>query len=161
MLILLTLSSFSTKAQTSTSCSAPENDQFDFWVGEWTLSWGDTGKGTNFVTRELGGCVVQENFNDPTGGLSGRSWSVYNTNKKVWQQTWVDNTGAYLMLEGGMKDGKMRLQMERTNKKGVKTISAMEFRNISKNSFDWEWMQSTDDGASWISLWLIHYTRKA
>ncbi len=147
-------------AQTADPCSSPENAEFDFWLGEWNLSWADTGKGTNIITRKLDGCVVEENFSDSVSAFYGRSWSVYNTYKKVWQQTWVDNTGAYLLLEGGMKDGKMRLQMERTNKKGVKTISAMEFRNIKKDSFDWEWMKSTDEGVTWSSLWLIHYTRK-
>ena len=45
---------------------AAEQKQFDFWVGEWNVTWpgpktGEISHGTNTVTRILDGCVVQEN----------------------------------------------------------------------------------------------------
>ena len=43
-------------------CSTPEARQFDFWLGEWDVSWGDGQHSTNRVEATLGGCVIQENF---------------------------------------------------------------------------------------------------
>lgn len=72
-------------------CSAPEASQFDFWVGNWPLTWNDTSHGTNRVQKMMDGCTVNENFYDPAMKYSGSSWSVYNPQLKLWQQTWVDN----------------------------------------------------------------------
>ena len=40
-------------------CSRPEQNQFDFWVGEWKLTWpgekGELQHGTNSIRRVLDG----------------------------------------------------------------------------------------------------------
>ena len=72
-------------------CSLPEASQFDFWLGDWNLTYNDTLHATNHIEKIMGGCTVQENFNDPNMHYSGKSWSVYSKNYKMWQQTWVDN----------------------------------------------------------------------
>ncbi len=96
----------------------------------------------------------------PIQNYTGKSWSVYNPNSKMWQQTWVDDKGRYISLTGGMTDGKMILNTpERTTPSG-KMQSRMIFYNISANSFDWDWQSSTDEGAAWKSNWKIHYKRK-
>ncbi|HBX66640.1 MAG TPA: hypothetical protein DEG32_10965, partial [Balneolaceae bacterium] len=42
------------------------NQYFDFWVGEWELSWtdnqGNPGAGTNTIEKVLDDVVIQENF---------------------------------------------------------------------------------------------------
>jgi hypothetical protein len=81
----------------------PEN-QFDFWLGEWDATWGEDGKSTNHVTRILDGKVVQEDFNAPD--LHGMSFSVYDAQRKLWCQTWIDNNGSYLDFTGNFEDGK-------------------------------------------------------
>ncbi len=146
-------------AQNNTPCSSPEASQFDFWLGHWDLSWSDTMKGHNHITRELGACTIHEKFTDPKGKFYGESWSVYNAQKKKWQQTWVDNTGAYMVFEGGMKDGKMELSMEKKDKAGKSIQMSMLFYNISANDFDWDWRKSEDDGKTWQTQWKIHYKR--
>ena len=64
-------------------CSAPEQKQMDFWLGDWELTWpgsssNDTGHGTNSIKRILDGCIVEENF---SGGesmhLRGHSVSIF------------------------------------------------------------------------------------
>jgi hypothetical protein len=32
-----------------------ENGQFDFWIGEWALTWAENGRGRNVVTKILDG----------------------------------------------------------------------------------------------------------
>jgi len=139
---------------------APERKQFDFWLGDWDVSWSDTGKGTNSITKEMNGMVIHEHFSSPADKYKGESWSMYNRVKKVWQQTWVDNGGEYLVLEGGMKDGKMELTMEKKDGAGKPITLSMVFYNISTESFDWEWRSSADKGKTWKSLWKIHYARR-
>jgi hypothetical protein len=160
---VFTISSF---AQTNaTPCSAPEASQFDFWTGDWNLTWSDTLHGTNHVEKIFGTCATQENFTDPNTNFHGKSWSVYNTNYKMWQQTWVDDQGGYIALTGGMTGDSMVLATaEKTVPQKIsasgKIISRMVYYNIAKNSFDWNWEASTDSGKSWKINWHIHYERK-
>ena len=48
-------------------CSAPEARQFDFWLGEWDLTWGKDGRGKNVITSIYDGCVIQERFDGRPG----------------------------------------------------------------------------------------------
>ena len=146
-------------------CSAPEASQFDFWVGEWTATWADTLHGTNRIEKIFGNCTIHENFPDPNTKFLGQSWSVYNANYKMWQQTWVDSNGGYIALTGGMVGDSMILTTaERTVPIQVsptgKIKSRMVYYNIKRNSFDWSWEASNDGGGTWKQNWLIHYTRK-
>jgi hypothetical protein len=45
-----------------------------------------------------------------------------------------------------------------TNKAGEAIRQRMRFRNISKDSFDWDW-QSSKNGGEWKMLWELKYTR--
>jgi hypothetical protein len=151
-------------AQTN-PCAAPQQKQFDFWVGEWDLTWpgqkpGETGHGTNNIRRIMDGCVVQENF---SGGASmhlrGTSVSTFDTNSALWKQTWVDNEGGYLDFSGEFKDGQMILQREAIHN-GEKILQRMVWKNITPNEFDWSWEASRDGGKTWQVNWPIHYKRK-
>ena len=55
--------------------------QFDFWLGEWDVTWGEDGKGTNHILRILNDKIIQENFSAPD--LQGMSVSSYNPERKV------------------------------------------------------------------------------
>lgn len=164
--LLITFSIFSAKAQNQKPCMAPEASQFDFWVGDWIATWGDTLHGTNHIEKMFGNCTIHENFSDPHIGYLGQSWTVFNANYKQWQQTWVDNQGGYIALTGGKSGDSMVLT---TAEKRVppaisptgKIISRMVYYNIKSDSFDWSWEASTDGGITWKSNWLIHYRRKS
>lgn len=164
---ILMMSFIQTAAQNSPQkpCSAPEASQFDFWVGDWVASWGDTLTGMNKVEKLFGNCTIHEQFSDPRTRFFGQSWSVYNANYKIWQQTWVDSNGGYIALTGGMRGDSMILTTaEKTVPASVsatgKTMSRMVYYNIKPDSFDWSWEASTDSGKTWKQNWLIHYSRK-
>ena len=100
-------------------------------------------------------------FNDPASNFIGKSWSMYNAATKLWQQTWVDNQAGYIVLTGKYADNKMILSTALVKTAdGKENISRMIFYNISKNSFDWNWEKSTDNGSTWNLMWQIHYKRK-
>ena len=84
--------------------------QFDFWLGEWDVTWGESDKGTNHILRIMDDKIIQENFSAP--GLTGMSVSVYDNERNVWRQTWVDNNGSYLDFTGTFNNGKMILQRD-------------------------------------------------
>lgn len=147
-------------AEEDKPCSSVEFAQFDFWVGEWELSWGAEGKGTNRVTKILGGCVVQEEFDGtPATPLVGKSVSTFNKQMGQWQQTWVDNNGAYLDFVGGMEGERMVLAREAV-REGKSFLQRMVFYNIGADALDWNWERSLDEGESWEVQWQIHYARK-
>lgn len=141
----------------SKPCTAPEFSQFDFWVGEWNLTWGDSGKGTNSVTKDYNDCVIIENFDGgDSSPLRGMSVSTYNNRRGQWQQTWVDNNGSYLDFVGSFVNGKMTLSRQANDS----TYMRMVFYNITEHSLDWNWEKSLDGGDRWQTLWQIHYVRK-
>jgi len=142
-------------------CSSPEASQFDFWVGDWVLTWNDTSHGTNRVLKIMDGCAVNENFNSPSMNYTGSSWSMFNARKKTWQQTWVDNQGTYIVLTGQFANNEMTLTTgPQQLKDGKEIISRMVFFNITSSTFDWRWESTTDSSATWQTNWLIHYKRK-
>jgi hypothetical protein len=152
-------------ASTANPCEAPQQRQFDFWVGEWDLTWpgeksGEIGHGSNSIKRILDSCVVQENF---SGGASmhlrGTSVSTFDTRSGQWKQTWVDNEGGYLDFIGEFKDGQMILQREAL-RDGQKILQRMVWKNISVNEMDWSWESSRDGGKTWQVNWPIHYKRR-
>jgi hypothetical protein len=148
-------------AQTPTppACSAPEHRQFDFWLGEWNVH-AASGKlaGTNSIRREIGGCVLHERY-DTGRGYSGESFNVYDEGRKVWHQTWVDSSGLLLVLEGGLREGKMVLEGQTvgTDRKTTKhriTWSANPDGTVRQL---WE---STGPNGEWTVAFDGKYTRK-
>lgn len=164
-ILAITLSIAVTHAQTNDKpCSTAGASQFDFWVGKWRLDWkdpdGTVKNGTNVINKILGSCVIEENFTSGDSTFFGKSVSVYSPAKKLWQQTWVDNSGAYLDFTGGMEGEKMILKRKAMNKKGVEVTQRMIFYDIAKDEFNWDWEYSSDEGVTWNLIWKIHYTRK-
>ncbi|MEA3008559.1 MAG: hypothetical protein QOJ91_251 [Sphingomonadales bacterium] len=77
-------------------CAAAESRQLDFWMGNWdaefALPGGRTGHAVNRITRdEYGDCVIAEHFEQSDIGYAGGSFSLYDSARKKWAQTWVDN----------------------------------------------------------------------
>jgi hypothetical protein len=134
----------------------PEN-QFDFWLGEWNVIWGEDGKGTNRIERILDGKIIQENFSTPD--LHGMSISSYDPDRGLWCQTWVDSNGTYLDFTGRFEDGSMILSRDAIVK-GQACKQRMVWYDIRENQLEWNWERSDDNGKSWRVLWHIHYTRK-
>ena len=133
----------------------PEN-QFDFWLGEWDVTWSEDGRATNQIERILDGKIIQENFTAPD--LHGISVSVYDPERKLWCQTWEDNNGTYLDFTGRFEDGKMILVRDAIVR-GEACKQRMVWYEIQPDQFEWNWERSDDDGATWRTLWQIHYQR--
>ena len=142
-----------------TPCTTAEHRSFDFWLGEWNVH-GVKGKfaGTNSIKREYGGCVLHERY-DTGQGYSGESFNIYDAPRKVWHQSWVDSTGLLLLLEGGIKDGKMVLEGQTTGVDGKVTRQRITWTPSSDGSVRQLW-ESAAAGGEWNVAFDGKYTRK-
>ena len=137
-----------------------EAGQFDFWVGEWDLTWGEEGRGSNRISKILDGRVIEERFSaEPAGSYQGLSVSLFDLSAGCWKQTWVDSSGAYLDFSGGMAGGQMILSRE-TVLDDRPILQRMIWYDITTFTLEWEWQRSDDNGLTWHTLWHIHYRRK-
>lgn len=115
--------------------------------------WAES-KSKNSIRKSYGGKVIEENF--ATEGFSGHSVSVFDATKKIWKQTWVDDSGAYLLFEGGMV-GKEFILKQTNTQPGV--AMRMVFKEITESSFDWSWEASKDGEKTWKPMWVVAYKR--
>ncbi len=141
-------------------CIGPEHKQFDFWVGEWNVN-GTQGRqvGTNSIRKIMDGCVIQENW-EGQGSVKGTSFNLYDTTDKKWHQIWVDNQGSLLLLEGGLKDGKMEMTGETTNPQGQKVQHRITWEPQSGSKVRQHWVSSADGGKTWTNAFDGVYNRK-
>jgi N-acyl-D-amino-acid deacylase len=132
-------------------CSAEANRHFDFWEGRWLVraSNGATA-GHNTISVGLDECVIMEHYTTPSG-YEGRSLNVYDASRGVWHQTWTDNSGLLLLLEGGYEDGRMVMQGETTNRDGSVTLNRITWSLVDgdPNRVRQLWEGSTDGGTTW------------
>ncbi len=141
------------------SCNVPVHRAFDFWLGEWEVRTPD-GKlaGVNKITGEYGGCVLHERY-DTQRGYSGESLNIYDATRKVWHQTWVDSSGTLLLLEGGMRDGKMVLEGQTVGDDGSISKQRISWTPNANGSVRQFW-ESTDATGQWTTAFDGLYTRK-
>ena len=156
-----------TPARPATVAIGQPVDLFDFWVGDWDISWtnaqGQLLKGSNQIVKILDGKVIEENFVGSPASvpvLKGKSVSVYSTAKNVWRQTWVDNQGGYISLTAKVDGEKRIFETDPVKRNGAEIIQRMVFHDIQKDSFIWDWEGSRDGGKTWNNLWKIEYRRK-
>ena len=134
--------------------------EFDFWLGDWDLTWAPDGRGRNRISSRWDGRVILEEFDGtPSVDLRGMSVSVLSPETGVWHQTWVDSQGGYLDFRGGLQDGAMIL--ERAALVDGRAIrQRMVWGDIEADRLTWRWERSGDEGASWTTLWEIAYRRR-
>ncbi len=152
------------------SSYAQESDlsnAFDFWVGNWELTWdegnGITGRGINNIVKILDDKVIQENFVGLEGrakGFKGSSVSVFNPRAKSWHQAWVDNQGGYYDFVGEVDGDKKIFKTKMVEKDGKQLIQRMVFYDIKPTSLMWDWESSVDNGENWQLQWRIKYKKK-
>ena len=144
------------------ACTASEHRQFDFWVGEWTVT--PTGK-TNVVASSLieklyGGCAIRENWM-PLKGSAGGSLNNYYDGR--WRQTWVDASNSRVDFTGGLVDGNMVLtgDWKGVLGPGKDALIRMTYSKNADGTVRQHGEQSTDGGKSWSTNFDFTYHPKA
>jgi len=140
-------------------CAGAEFHQFDFWIGDWRVAKPDGGlAGMNRVTQEYGGCVIHEHY--VTGkGYSGESLNSYDAARKVWHQTWVDDSGLLLLLDGKWDGRNMVLEGRAPDANGVVTSQRITWTPNADGSVRQLW-ETADGKGGWTVVFDGKYTKK-
>ncbi|HKN42231.1 MAG TPA: hypothetical protein VJV87_04970 [Sphingomicrobium sp.] len=144
------------------ACTGAEHGQFDFWVGEWTVT--PTGKpnvvATSLIEKLYGGCAVRGNW-IPAKGTPGGSLNSYVGGR--WHQTWVDAANSRVEFVGGLVNGKMILtgDWQDVNGPGKDAIIRMTYSKNADGSVRQHGEQSTDFGLTWSTSFDFTYHPKA
>ena len=130
-------------------CTAPEHRQFDFWIGDWDV-FNPAGKpaGHNRIEAILGGCALRETWTG-AGGSRGTSYNAWDSQRRRWHQTWVDNGGLVLGLDGGFADGKMVLNGETLDSSGTAVMNRITWQETGPGAVRQLWEVSSDGGKTW------------
>lgn len=105
--------------QDSSRCTDPVFRQFDFWLGAWEVSGaGGARVGNSRITAILDGCALREEYEGIISGYRGTSYSSYERGRSRWHQTYVDNRGLLLQLDGHFDGKRMVLIGVRLEEKG-------------------------------------------
>ncbi|HEY1422592.1 MAG TPA: tetratricopeptide repeat protein [Candidatus Acidoferrum sp.] len=143
--------------------STPENRQFDFWLGEWNVetTQGGVPAGQSRIELILGDCVVQENWQSDGNPYSGKSYNMYNTALKRWEQYWVDNSAGNIFFYGGLKDEVMDYWTDAIPQPtGLPLKRHLQFFKLGPDKVRQFSQGSTDDGKTWSPEYDFTYIRK-
>ena len=164
-IIMLFSFAFSGLGQSLKLSELDSSEYFNFWEGKWNATWpeGDKlGKGTNVLTWIMGGTVLQEDFRILEGqskGFIGGSISVFQPRTNTWRQAWADSQGGYFDFRGAFEGDKRIFMTQPREINGKTVVQRMVFYDIKKDSFNWDWESSNDEGETWNLNWRISYTR--
>lgn len=141
-------------------CSAPESRQFDFWIGDWDV-FTPNGKlaGTNRI-EAIYGCVLHESWKSAT--VQGQSLNVFDADRSVWHQTWIDSTGSLLVIEGKLSGGAMTMSdAALPGKKDVKAVNEITWTPQPDGTVRQHWRVSADGGKTWSTSFDGKYVRSS
>jgi tetratricopeptide (TPR) repeat protein len=141
----------------------PENRQFDFWVGEWsvTTTQGDIPAGDSKIELILEDCVVLENWKSENSPYSGKSYNIYDQALKRWEQYWVDNVGGNIFFYGGLRDGVMDYFTDEIPQAGAPALKRhLQFIPMGPDKVRQFSRGSTDGGKTWNVEYDFTYSRK-
>jgi len=142
---------------------APENRQFDFWLGEWSVetTQGGIPSGQSKIELILADCVVLENWQSNGNPYSGKSYNIYDAALKRWEQFWVDSAGGNIFFYGGLTDGVMDYYTdELPQPDGTKLKRHLQFFALGPNKVRQFSQGSTDGGKTWSVEYDFTYIRK-
>lgn len=148
----------------ATPCDDAQFRQFDFWLGDWDVTPASGGplQGTSHISKEMGGCVVWENWTSAASGYFGKSYNTYNVNLQRWEQYWVDNSSGVIFFYGNLKDGVMDYWTDDVPQpNGDKLRRHLQFFNLSPDRVRQFSQGSTDGGQTWHVEYDFIYNRHA
>jgi hypothetical protein len=141
-------------------CAGEAHRQFDFWIGDWEVTQPDgTAAGHNAIESILGGCVLTEEWTSASSGHAGRSVNIYDARSDRWHQTWVDNSGLLLELNGGLEEGRMVLKGEGKARDGKKLQHEIAWTPQPDGTVKQHWRMKKEGDDSWQDAFVGIYRK--
>lgn len=139
-------------SQSNAPCALPQYHQFDFWIGDWDAF--EVGSPSRpiahaVISRILNSCVIHEDYQQ-NDGMKGQSFSIYDSSRDVWHQSWVTNRGRLLVIEG--KSDGHAVHLSGADQSNGKPILIRALWEPTHGGVHEKAEKSTDGGKSW-SLW--------
>lgn len=123
MFIVFSINGYGQNNENSCNCCTEKHTQFDFWIGEWTVTNPDgSAAGQNSIDKIQDQCILRENWTSAKGKYTGTSYNFYNAQNKQWEQIWIDNQGGNLHLKGHRKGNQMILRTDNAKNANGKTF---------------------------------------
>lgn len=149
-------------AQSERRCKDVTYHQLDFLLGHWEVRDKQGNKlGENKIEKTLDGCALSESWSG-ANNHTGRSYTVYDGRRKVWHQTWVDNSGFLMVMEGGLYNSQIllrsQLQYDLQNREQHRVT--WRANNLGKaQQLQRSWEISRDSGNTWQLATLLFYSK--
>ena len=140
-----------TAADKPKPCTSASHRAFDFWLGEWEVTSPPRPKwvASSTITLSNDGCSIHESYATP-GGYAGKSVNFFDATKSLWHQTWIDNQGVALYLEGNLSEGTMVLS-DAGNRVSWSLLPDKRVRQ--------HWESTADGGKTWTTAFDGYYRR--
>jgi hypothetical protein len=147
---------------TSPDCIAAEYRQLDFWIGDWDTFESDAPSGPSIARARVKpiaqGCAIHELY-EQNDGLIGDSILSYDAVRKQWQQTWVTNRGAIMVLWGHFKDGALVLEGEVHLRDGKSVLQRITWKAQGKGVRE-SAVMSKDGGKTWAPAFDVLFQKR-
>ena len=148
---------------TSPDCTAAAYRQLDFWIGDWDTFESDPPGGPSIARAQVKpiaqGCAIHELY-EQNDGLIGDSILSYDPVRRQWQQTWVTNRGALMVLWGNFnQDGALVLEGETHLKDGRSVMQRITWEPQDDGVREWAVM-SKDGGKTWTPAFDVLFLKR-
>lgn len=137
--------------------NAPEYRQLDFWLGEWDVEQGGQKIARSSIQLILDDCVVFENYE--AASYRGKSFSVWSSTDKRWEQYYTDTAGLARFFIGALEDGKMVLTTQ-FDRNGAKVTNRMTYSKEGSDRVRQFIETSLDGGKTWAAGYDGMYVRR-
>lgn len=146
--------------------------EFDFLIGEWRIrnrrlkapasdEW-DHFESEATCWSILGGVASIEELRIPTRNFSGMGLRLFDGDKRVWHELWMNAKSGSLMgpgMPGGFHEGVASFEAEDQDG-GTPIIVRSTWDRIAAGRCRWHQAVSRDGGASWQANWFMDWERK-
>ncbi len=143
-------------------CAAnSETRQLDYWVGDWVISTNEAPEAsTSKVHLSLDNCIVIESWDGGKGHI-GENIFAYSLEDHSWRGMFVDNRGhAHVFVDGKVADGTAEFDGPSRGRNGEAVLNRIKIVRVNSNQVTQTWEKSTDNGATWTTVFQGNYTRK-
>ena len=146
----------------SSHCTAAEYRQLDFWIGDWDTFESDAPEGESIARARVApiaqGCAIHELY-EQDDGLIGDSILSYDPVRKQWQQTWVTNRGALMVLWGNFKDGALILEGDVHLRDGKSVKQRITWEALEHGVREYA-VLSKDGGKTWAPAFDVQFRKR-
>jgi len=143
-------------------CSASaESRKLDYWLGDWTVANpGSAAGATSKISLSLDQCLFIEQWENGKGH-AGENVFAYSADDKTWRALFADNEGrAHIFTDGTITSGSAEFRGPSRGPNGESILHRVRIVRVNADKVEQIWDKSTDNGATWKTVFRGEYSRK-